>query len=372
MSKDAYTAVIVGFAHVHINDVAAHFAASPRIRLSDCADVPPLTPEMRTAPYTRDWNIDYCAKKFGLKVWEDWRKMLDAVQPDLCVVNSENARHVEIATECARRGIGVCLEKPMSTNFPDALKMYRAARVNNTLLMINWPVAWRYGFHTAKKMIDSGAVGNLIEIKTRMGHTGPLGWGLSQSGVDEKTGAMTGAEKASVWWYQNAAGGGAMADYCCYGCLVARWFAGEQAVAASGMRINSGMPLGDAEDNAVMVARFTNMYAVIEGSWTTFHHTFKSPIVYGDAGSIVVDYTNGQITLYRAGETPEEIKGEAAPPNLQTPAAAYIHHMDTGEPLHELLCAELNLDAHSMLDAGIRSASSGKVELVNNIKWQIG
>ena len=36
--KDKYKVVIVGFAHVHINDVAKHFYEHPRIDLCGAAD----------------------------------------------------------------------------------------------------------------------------------------------------------------------------------------------------------------------------------------------------------------------------------------------------------------------------------------------
>ncbi|MCL2162836.1 MAG: Gfo/Idh/MocA family oxidoreductase [Oscillospiraceae bacterium] len=368
MRKDVYSAVIVGFAHVHINRVAEKFAVDPRFSLRNCADIEPIIPELRSAPYTRVWNIDNCSKKFGMKIWDDWREMLDSVQPDLCIVNSENAHHVEITVECAKRGIGVCIEKPMATSLSDALKMYRASLTYNSLLMVNWPSAWNAGLHTAKRLIDSGAIGKMIEIKTRMGHTGPFGWAKARHGDI----GMTDAEMASTWWYQNRAGGGAMVDYCCYGSLIARWFVGAPAVAAMGMRINSKMALGDAEDNAIMMVRFPDMYAVIEGTWTTQHHTFQSPIIYGDMGSLVASYSTGEVTLYRADGQREDIRNDELPPNMQDVTTAYVHYMDTGEPLHELLCAKQNLDVHAMLDAGIRSASSNKVELVNNTHWQIG
>ena len=90
MKKDKYVVVIVGFAHVHINGVAAHYAANPRIDLRAGADLEPLIPELKTAPYTRKWNLDFCAKKFGLKIYDDWKEMLDVEKPDLVVVNSEN------------------------------------------------------------------------------------------------------------------------------------------------------------------------------------------------------------------------------------------------------------------------------------------
>ena len=46
--------------------------------------------------------------------------------------------------------------------------------------------------------------------------------------------------------------------------------------------------------------------------------------------------------------------------------------MDTGEPIHYTAQMDFNLDAMAILDAGIRSADSGKIELVNNRHWQIG
>ncbi|MDR0730976.1 MAG: hypothetical protein LBF63_04850 [Treponema sp.] len=46
--------------------------------------------------------------------------------------------------------------------------------------------------------------------------------------------------------------------------------------------------------------------------------------------------------------------------------------MDTGEPLFPMLDLPLNLAAMSILDAGSRSAQSGKMELVNDGVWCIG
>lgn len=57
---------------------------------------------------------------------------------------------------------------------------------------------------------------------------------------------------------------------------------------------------------------------------------------------------------------------------LKDVACAYVHHMDTDEPIHYTAQPEFNLDAMAILDAGIRSSDSGKIELVNNLHWQIG
>jgi predicted dehydrogenase len=372
MKKDQYKAVIAGFAHVHINGVAAHFAGHPRIDLCACADLQPLVPELKVGPYTREWNIDFCSKKFNLKIYADWIEMLDVEKPDLCVVNSENAYHPLITEECAKRGIGVCIEKPMAVSLSDGLKMYRSACTYGALLMVNWPTTWNPGMHQIKKLIDEGRVGDIIEIKTRMGHTGPLGPGAQHRGVSETAAPMSEVEKARTWWHQAVCGGGAMADYCCYGSMLACWYAGKPATAVSGMRINSITTMGDAEDNAAMMVRFPDLYAIIEGTWTTYDHTFKTPIIYGTKGAIVGDYKTGKVWFHAADGSVETIENDPLPPELSDVGTAYVHHMDTGEPLHLTAQPEFNLDVLAILDAGIKSAGSGKVETVENIHWHIG
>ena len=61
----SYKVCIVGFAHVHINDVAKHFYDHPEIDLAGCADIAPAHPELKPgAIYTREWNIKYCSEHY--------------------------------------------------------------------------------------------------------------------------------------------------------------------------------------------------------------------------------------------------------------------------------------------------------------------
>ncbi|MER3406275.1 MAG: hypothetical protein C4289_14855, partial [Chloroflexota bacterium] len=60
------------------------------------------------------------------------------------------------------------------------------------------------------------------------------------------------------------------------------------------------------------------------------------------------------------------------PAGHQNIAQEITHHLATGEPLHPTLELEFNLDAMAILDAGVRSVQSGKLELVNNASWCIG
>ena len=49
-----YRVGIIG--HMHINNAAQPYASHPQVQFVACADTIPRTPELRTAPYTREWN----------------------------------------------------------------------------------------------------------------------------------------------------------------------------------------------------------------------------------------------------------------------------------------------------------------------------
>ncbi|HUX86992.1 MAG TPA: hypothetical protein VMW65_08320, partial [Chloroflexota bacterium] len=66
------------------------------------------------------------------------------------------------------------------------------------------------------------------------------------------------------------------------------------------------------------------------------------------------------------------ISGDPLPVGRDTIAKEIIHHLETGEPVHPTLEAQFNLEAEAILDAGIRSAQSGKLEFVPNAPWSIG
>ena len=64
-------------------------------------------------------------------------------------------------------------------------------------------------------------------------------------------------------------------------------------------------------------------------------------------------------------------KPEQPPEDLKDIASAYVCYKDGGK-LNIMLQPDFNLRSMAILDAGLRSADSGKMELVNNVAWQIG
>jgi len=157
--------------------------------------------------------------------------------------------------------------------------------------------------------------------------------------------------------------------------MVARWYVGAQAQAAVGFKANLASLWGDANDNGAMIVRFPGAFAMMEGSWTTRHHGVPTgPIIYGTEGTLVVDSQDDQpiVRIEKgAGQTAIHTP-DPLPEGRTTIAEEYIHHLETGDPVHITLETDFNLECMAILDAGARSANSGQTELVNSSAWCLG
>ena len=375
MSKK-YRVGIIGFGHMHINHVSQVYGEHPQVEWVACADTVPDVPEMREVPYTRAWNLKKALRDLGIpKAYEDWREMLEKEQFDIIIVTSENTKHPEIVEACAAAGVNVCVEKPMAESLSGALRMVRACQAAGTEMVINWPATWQGATRKVKELIDEGLIGRVLEVKWRAGHTGPLGRGAAHVGVSEEAALLTGPQRAATWWHQTATGGGAMLDFCSYGAMLSRWYIGEQATAALGLKANLDSQWGEAEDNAVMIVRFPGAMGLYEASFTTWDHGVPTgPIVYGTTGTLVVERKDGgQIVRLERGHGQTTIyEPDPLPEGREEIAGEFIHHLDTGEPVHPTIDMMFNLEIMAILDAGVRSASSGNLEMVDSATWCIG
>jgi len=144
---------------------------------------------------------------------------------------------------------------------------------------------------------------------------------------------------------------------------------GKPAVAANGMRANLNSTYGDADDNGIITVRFPDGLATIEGSWTIFHTAINNgPVVYGDKGTLICQGDKVLIFKDRYGAA-TEYSVEPIPEHKNNPAKEFINYLATGEALHITMQPDFNLEAMAILDAGIRSAKSGRLELTESVHF---
>ena len=287
-----YRVGVIGFAHMHVNELVARFIATGRANIVACADTIPRTPSRISVEGSRRANLKRALASPGEpRGYENYQEMLAAEKLDIAILCPENARHVEVAEAAAARGVHMVTEKPMAASLEQALRMASAAEKAGVALAVNWPITWNPAFRRLKELLDDGAIGDVWELKWRNpASLGPLAHGSTHPGATVISGEVSDAEKGMEWWHQAQAGGGALLDYCCYGACVAAWLMPAPPLSAQGLTMNLFSGYGDAEDNAAILLRFPKAIAILEASWTTVHNGVPSgPILYGTKGTIVVD-----------------------------------------------------------------------------------
>jgi len=376
----SYRVGVIGFAHMHINTLLDTFSKLPSVQWVACADTVPAIPTISTKDDTRAANLKRAREKTGIpRAYGDYRELLSKEKLDIVIFCPENARHGEVAEAIAAAGAHMVTEKPMAASLPEALRMARAVKNAGVRLAVNWPITWQLAIREAKTLIDQGTIGDVLQVKWRNGASmGPLAYGTGANEVTDR-------EKGAEWWHHASAGGGALLDYCCYGACLSLWYLGQKPSAAFGMKANLASPYGDAEDNAVIAVRFPRAMAILEATWTTWHTGVpQGPVIYGKKGTLVVDNLpdpkTGKLvqavkvytTHAYVGEPDRVEYGEPLPAGRATLAEEMIHHIETGEPLHPTLQVQHNLNVMAILDAGSRSAATGRQELVADEVWSIG
>jgi predicted dehydrogenase len=103
------------------------------------------------------------ASSLGAIAYEDYRRMLEEVRPDLVVVATPDALHREPVLACAGAGVpAVILEKPMATAVREAEEMLRAVEQSGTRLYINYANRGSALDRATHYVVRQGLLGDLV------------------------------------------------------------------------------------------------------------------------------------------------------------------------------------------------------------------
>lgn len=356
-------AVIIGFAHMHVNEIALYISEHPYFELVGIADIPADIPEVSESRYTRAWNIKNVKNNYCNAVYEDYKVMLDELKPDIAFILCENYRKLQAAGECAKRKINISIEKPVAVNYDEALEIEKIVEGYGIEAVVNWPVLWREYIHKMKAAIDSGVIGTPVKVRYINGHTGPLGKGAKHRGVSENAEEMTDEARAKTWWHMENCGGGVFLDIACYGCFFSQWFLGKgDSVISYGANLNT--PFGDTADNFAAVIKYDGKMSVIEGTWTTPRAVIPSgPMVIGTNGAILC--TGGaencpDVAAYDMYGNKIKLPEYKLGREYSNMIWQYANHIKTGEPIDKMLTLKENIKIMAMLDAVIKASHDCK------------
>ena len=244
----------INFDHMHMGDLLRMVHEHPRAEIVGICDEQPA-------------RMEKAAQNFGIpreRIFTDWRDCLEHERSDLVVLCPAAAEHGLWTRRAAEYNVHVLIEKPFAGSLAEADQMIAAQSASGKLLAINWALRWVPAYITAKRLIDEGAIGELVEFHHYGGNRGPL-----YHGADKKEAQPTAEEKAASWFYSRTRGGGSLLDYAGYGATMGTWFQGGRAP----LEVTCVMdePAGlEVDEHSITVCHYAHGLSKIETRWGTF------------------------------------------------------------------------------------------------------
>ncbi len=100
-------------------------------------------------------------KNYDLKKFDDYRKMLDQLKPDVAAVACHFGDHARAAVEVLKRDIDLFVEKPIATTLTELAEVKSAYEKSSSKLAAMFGIRYQPWFLTAYKYIKDGAIGDV-------------------------------------------------------------------------------------------------------------------------------------------------------------------------------------------------------------------
>jgi predicted dehydrogenase len=100
--------------------------------------------------------------------YADFREMLRIEKPDIVVISPRHvARRLEMVSAAAEAGAHAFVEKPFATSLEEADAMLAVAAKHGVKLAVAHSIRLHPSILHAKKVVDEGLIGDLLEVRTR-------------------------------------------------------------------------------------------------------------------------------------------------------------------------------------------------------------
>ena len=297
-------------------------------------------------------------EKHGIQtLTTDYKELLAREDIDVVSIALPNFLHAPVGLEALQAGKNVMVDKPISTNAPDAAKMVEEAKKRGVLLMVGQNMRFDAKVQTAKQLINDGVLGEVYHAKTAM---------LRPAGIP----------RIGSWFTQKQfSGGGCIYDIGVHVLDRALFLMGEfDAAAVSGQAYAKFGPRGlgdgnwgkgeidpnkpfDVEDLAIALIKLKSGRTVLlEASWAGFLEAYEGTQIFGTQAGLKFP------PLQIIKDTPEGRVVEDVPENPQLANTDRMGHfidvlLGNAQPYVK---PEESLALQKILDAIYESAATGK------------
>jgi predicted dehydrogenase len=112
-----------------------------------------------------DVNVDRVAAEHPkTRVFADYRQLLDEARPEAVIIASPNQLHAETGIECARRGIDILIEKPVTDTLESASALIAEVRKSGIKSLVGHHRRHHLQVKTLKALLGEGRIGDIVGV----------------------------------------------------------------------------------------------------------------------------------------------------------------------------------------------------------------
>jgi predicted dehydrogenase len=292
----------------------------------------------------------------------DYRQLMERTKPDLAILCPSTGDHAKWTENVAPFGSHILIEKPFAASLADADRMIAALKKTGKQLIINWPLRWYPSHITAKRLVDEGTIGELIQVHYYDGNRGPLRHLADKIAVPE----VLATEKSKSWWYSKHAGGGSLLDYLGYGTTLGTWFMNGRAPVEVTSMVDQSKGL-EVDEHSITIVRYDipgSGLSKFETRWGTFTDPWTNQpqpkcgfVLVGRAGTIATyDYEKHIRVQSRDREQGFEVPVDTLTAPSDNPINYVVDKLSRGEAVEGPLSSAIARIGQQIVDSAAQSA----------------
>jgi predicted dehydrogenase len=243
----------------------------------------------------------------GAKPYTDYRRILERSDIDAVLIATPDHWHVPMMLDAVQAGKDVYCEKPMSHSISEGNRAIQSVRATGRIVQIGMQRRSTPWIIDAKKMVDDGAIGNIVFAKAQWNWTvsAPLDNSALPGKLDWESFVGPAQHRAMEpmifrrWRYFWEFSGGNMTDQGTHLMDVIQWFSNSgtpRAASCSGRVVN--MIGSEVPDAFAATFEYPNMIATWTLNYNNDYENGWTIRLEGDDGTLVLD--GGGYRLYDA------------------------------------------------------------------------
>lgn len=216
--------------------------------------------------------IEKINENVEVKVYKDYKEMLENENIDVVTIATESGYHPEIAIYCMDKGKHVIVEKPMALSIEDAEKMIKCADENNVKLCVSHQNRFNKPIQMLRESIEEKRFGRILNGTAR------ILW-------NRNMGYYTQAPWRGTWKLD----GGTLMNQCIHNIDLLQWMLGGD-IDTVYAQCDTYMRDIEAEDFGAIMIRFKNgAIGIVEGSACVFPKNLKETLdIFGETGTVCI------------------------------------------------------------------------------------